>query len=46
MNSPYVLLFFKVEVSEVPGFEFKVDGELDLKVDIDLNENISYRLTK
>lgn len=38
IDSTYILLFFKVEVTKVPSFDFSIEGNLDLKIDIDLND--------
>ena len=32
----HLLLFFKVKIDKVPDYEFKIDGDMDLNIDIDL----------
>lgn len=35
----HLLLFFKVKIDKVPDYEFQIDGDMDLNIDIDLKNN-------
>lgn len=35
----HLLLFFKVKIDRIPDYEFKIDGDIDLNIDIDLKSN-------
>ena len=35
----HLLLFFKVKIDKVPDYEFQINGDMELNIDIDLKNN-------